>query len=265
MALKQRVIEILDNLKENDKPARIFSAFISTVIFLNVIAIILESERTFAVRFESYFKLFEVACVAIFTIEYILRMWSCTAIEKFSHPFYGRIRYAMQFYPIVDLVSILPFYLPFLLKVDLRFIRVMRLFRMFRILKLARYSNSLQMMGRVFKSRKEQILLTSFMLFIVIIMASCVIYLVEYRAQPDRFSSIPATMWWTIATITTIGYGDLYPVTALGKFLGSIIALIGIGMFAVPTAIIGSGFMEEMQREKKAHKTCPHCGKELDA
>jgi voltage-gated potassium channel len=112
--------------------------------------------------------------------------------------------------------------------------------------------------------KREELLVTLFVLLLLLLFASSLIYFAEHDAQPDIFSSIPAAMWWAVATLTTVGYGDVYPVTTVGKLVASVIAVLGIGMFALPTGILGAGFVEELQSRKRRPRTCPHCGKSLE-
>jgi voltage-gated potassium channel len=165
---------------------------------------------------------------------------------------------------LIDLLAILPFYLPIFVHLDLRIIRILRLFRIFRVFKLARYSESVKILSSVIKRKKEELLIVFFVLFILLIVASSLMYFVENDAQPNVFSSIPMAMWWCIVTLTTVGYGDIYPITVLGRILGGIIALLGIGMFALPTGILASAFAEELQKKHERPKICPHCGKVID-
>jgi voltage-gated potassium channel len=141
-------------------------------------------------------------------------------------------------------------------------LRMLRIMRIMRLAKLGRYSDSLQTLGRVVAGKKEQLISTVFILVILLIIASCLMYYAENETQPDHFSSIPAAMWWAVTTLTTVGYGDVFPLTTVGKLLGSVIAVLGIGMFALPTGILGAGFVEEMERRRQS-RNCPHCGKEL--
>jgi len=152
-----------------------------------------------------------------------------------------------------------------LIKMDLRFVRILRLTRIFRIFKVARYAKSLQLVGMVLKEKKESLILTMFLTFIMLLVASSFMYGVEHRIQPDKFTDIFSSFWWAVATLTTIGYGDIYPMTTIGRFLSGVIALLGIGLVALPTGIIGSGFIEILNR-KKLHPgtSCPNCGKEIE-
>lgn len=165
---------------------------------------------------------------------------------------------------LLDLFAFLPFYVPFLIKFDLRFLRIFRLFRLFRIFKLGRYSYALKTIGNVIKSKKEELLISLFVLFILLIFSSCLMYYIENEFQPDKFKNVFDAMWWSVATLTTVDYGDVYPVTYLEKLLGSFISLLGIGFFALPTGIIASGFAEEIRNKKKRKKAkCPFCGNEF--
>ena len=172
---------------------------------------------------------------------------------------------------IIDLMAILPFYLPLLLPVDLRFLRILRLTRLLRLLKVQRYSKSLQLIGIVLKKKKEELIVTVFVTFILMVFASTLMYYLESDVQPDQFPNIISAFWWAIATLTTIGYGDVYPVTGWGRLLSGIIALLGIGLVALPTGILSSGFIEELSRQKskdieksEQYKYCPYCGKRID-
>lgn len=225
---------------------------------------ILETVQSFSVQYAAYFAAFEIFSVVVFTVEYALRLWTCTISEQFRKPLRGRLRFAATPLVLVDLLAILPFYLPMLIGLDLRFIRSVRLFRIFRMLKMGRYSESLKTLLRVLKLKKEDLLITVFIVLFLLVIASSLMYFIEKDVQPEAFSSIPATMWWGIATLTTVGYGDLYPITAVGKVLGSLISVLGIGLFALPTGILASGFAAEMQRQKAPQKTCPHCGGALN-
>ena len=264
-SIKKRTFDILQGNHDGGITGRLIEIFIVLLIFLNVTAVIVETVDSIHKKNPNFFYDFEVFSVIAFTIEYILRLWSCTSREKYQNSIKGRIRFALTPLAIIDLISFLPFYLPMLIILDLRFLRALRLLRIFRILKISRYFESLRIIGRVFAQKKEELAITVFMVAILLIITSCLMYYVEGQAQPKAFSSIPTAMWWGVATLTTVGYGDVYPVTPLGKFFGAIIALLGIGIFALPTGILGSGFVEEIHNKKSEKcKVCPHCGKEID-
>jgi len=256
--LKRRVFQILELQTPTDVASKIFNIFMLSLISLNVLAVILETVKNIAIRYSAFFLYFEIISVIIFTIELVLRVWTCTANPGNAHPIYGRIRFILTPLALIDILAVLPFYLPLLIPVDLRFVRALRLLRLFRVFKLGRYSNALKIMGRVLRQKREELLISLFVVGILLILASSLMYHIEHAAQPDKFSSIPATMWWGISTLTTVGYGDVTPITPLGKLLGAVIALLGIGIFALPAGILASGFASAIQRKEAK---CPYCGK----
>ena len=262
--IKKRTFEILELSNSGDKPSRIFDIFIISLITLNVICVILETVNSISLQYKAIFEIFEIVSVIIFTVEYLLRIWSCTSTEKYKHPVSGRFKFAFSFMLLIDLIAILPFYIPLIITLDLRFIRALRLLRLFRLFKMGRYSKSLKMLGNVIKARKEEMLITVFVLSIMLIVASSLMYYIEKDAQPQHFSSIPAAMWWGVATLTTVGYGDVFPVTNLGKILSAVMAVLGIGIFALPTGILASGFIEEIKKKGNKPIVCPHCGENID-
>jgi len=262
MNTRERTWEIVEVAKRGDTASRAFDTTILTLIFLNVIAVIIGSVQSIQTRWGKSLDLFETVSVIVFTLEYITRLWSCTVDSRFSGRIRGRVRHVFRVVSIIDLLAILPFYLPFL-GVDLRSFRALRLLRILRIAKIGRYYSSLTLIKSVFRSKKEELALTSVLLCLLLVVSATLLYFCEYEVQPDAFSSIPATMWWSVATLTTVGYGDIYPVTIMGRLFASIIAILGIGMFALPTGILGAGFVEAIQKSKKSERTCPHCGKEI--
>jgi len=262
MITRRRTWEIVEVAQAGDTASRSFDSTILTLIFLNVIAVIIGSVQSVRESWGVFLDGFEIISVAVFTAEYLLRLWACTANSRFRNPFFGRVRYAFMAMSIVDMLAILPFYLPFL-GVDLRSLRVLRLLRLLRLAKASRYYSSLNLIKHVFREKKEELILTSVLLSLLLIVSSSLLYYCENVVQPDAFSSIPATMWWSVATLTTVGYGDIYPITPWGKFCASIIAVLGIGMFALPTGILGAGFVEAIQKRKETTVVCPHCGKEI--
>jgi voltage-gated potassium channel len=252
-------------LIETDSKSRISRAFnlgMLILIILNVIAVTLSTIESLYEPNKLVFEVFEILSIFIFSIEYIARMWVCTLDKEYSSPVLGRIRFALRPMQMIDLLAILPFFLPFL-GVDLRFIRAVRLFRVFRILKLGRYSEALSGLTRVIRTKKEELYITIFAGLILLLLSSSLMYIIENAAQPDKFQSIPDAMWWAVSTLTTVGYGDVYPITPMGKMLGSFIAILGIGLFALPAGIISSGFAAEIQKKHTGVKVCPHCGKPL--
>ncbi|MGV8175833.1 MAG: ion transporter [Methanothrix sp.] len=259
--LKTRIYGILE---PGDEDSKYFDPFIMGLIVLNVAAVVLETVESIYTPYASLFYAFEIFSVAVFSIEYILRVWSCTANPRFNDPVLGRLRFMITPMALVDLFVVLPFYLPFMIG-DLRFMRAIRLFRLFRVLKLARYSESLQTFVDVLRLKKEELILMFFAIMILLVISSSLMYEAEHEAQPDAFASIPAAMWWGIVTLATVGYGDVYPETAWGRLIGSVVVILGIGLFALPTGVLASGFAEVLARRKEAQRRekmrCPHCGR----
>ncbi|MCZ6471871.1 MAG: ion transporter, partial [SAR324 cluster bacterium] len=196
--------------------------------------------------------------------------WSCTATGRGS--LWGRLRYALQPMLLVDLAAILPFFLYFL-GLDLRMVRLLRLTRLFRIAKLARYSSGMRMLAAAVASRKEELLLTLMMGFFALVFSATLIYYAESERQPELFSSIPASFWWAVTTLTTVGYGDAYPLTSVGKFVGGLVQVVGISLFALPTGLLTSAFMEQIAARKESRQSdvdaqivptvCPYCSREI--
>jgi voltage-gated potassium channel len=264
-SLKYRVCKLLDLAEPADLPSKCFDLFLLGLIFLNLVALTLETVDSLFEQYFFWFRAFEIFSVSVFTIEYLLRVWSCTVKLPYRHPVWGRLKFIFTPLALIDLLAILPFYLP-LLSPQWRVGRALRLFRLFRVLKLNRYTDSLKILGRVFRLRQEELLLSLFVLSILLAIASSLIYFAEHSAQPEAFSSIPEAMWWGTITLTTVGYGDVYPITLLGRILGAILAILGIGLFALPAGILASGFSEELQARKarkrgNTSKVCPHCGR----
>jgi voltage-gated potassium channel len=229
----------------------------SLLIALNTFAVVLETVEMFRVPWAKTFRVFELFSVTVFAIEYLVRVWVADLDARYQHSFTGRIRYIFTPMALVDLLAILPFFLA-MAGFDLRVLRVLRLLRLF---KLTRYSRAMSTLGGAIKASKEELILTVLVMGILLIISATLIYYAEHDAQPVAFSSIPASLWWAVVTLTTIGYGDVYPITVAGKIIAGISAIVGIGMFALPGGIIAS---ELISRTKvKDAPACPHCGKKI--
>lgn len=261
---KQRIYQILSGATP-DQIGRIVSLALIALILLNVLAVMIESVAAIRFGYGDWLTAFEIFSVTVFVIEYLLRMWSCTAGPHYAHPLFGRIRFALTPLAIVDLLAVLPTLLLWAgMGMDLRFLRILRIARLLRIAKLGRYSRAIQSMGLAVRGKREELMMAVMLMFMILVVASSLMYIVESDQQPEAFSSIPATMWWGIMTLTTVGYGDVYPITALGKLTAAVIAIAGIGLFALPAGIIGSAFVELREKQKaERQELCPHCGKSL--
>lgn len=251
---RQRTWEILAGTWHDDRASQIVLGFIIVVIVLNVAAVILSTVQELQDEYERFFWYFELASVAIFTVEYVARVWACTIDDRYDGAVRGRLRFMVTPGAIIDLLAIVPFFIPRLTDIDLRAIRAVRILRLLRLFKLGRYSESATLLWRVLTNKKEQIVLALVSVVVALVFVSSMMYFAERAAQPDKFASIPQAMWWGVITLTTVGYGDVYPVTTVGKVLGGCISLLGIGLFALPAGILASGFEEAMERKQERHR-----------
>jgi len=262
------VYSLLESPAGTSKVRKAIIFFIAALILINIFVIIFETENSIYLEYYTFFHLFDLFTVIVFTTEYVLRVWCCVKNPEYSSPVSGRIRYALSPYALIDLIALTPFYLPLIVPIEFRMLRLLRLLRLFRVLRLGKYSNAFETFVDVLKSKKEEIVITIVMAIIILILASSAMYTVEREVQPEEFGSIPDSMWWAVMTLATVGYGDAVPITPVGKFLAAIVALSSIGLFALPAGILASGFAESIRgkRESEADKTlaCPQCGAEID-
>ncbi len=260
--IKYKVYNIIEGT-DNNLTSQIFNISIITLILINVIIVILGT-FTLPKTIVKISTIIEIVSVTIFTFEYFCRVWIADLVNK-KHAKFARIRYVFSFMALIDLLSILPFYIPFFIPLDLRVLRMLRVIRIFRIFKMNRYSNSLNLIAKVFIKQKSQLLSSTFVVSLLMIISSILMYNFENPAQPEVFKNAFSGLWWSIATLTTVGYGDIYPITVAGKILSSIIAMLGIGLVAVPTGIISAGFIEEINHHnsKEDKSFCPFCGKKI--
>jgi voltage-gated potassium channel len=255
------VSQVLEG-QAGDVRAKAVSIALTLLITANIVGVILETMPGVGEQLAGWLESFEAISVAVFTVEYALRLWACTTQAAYRGAG-GRLRYALTPLALVDLAVIVPAFLPWDLFLDLRFARVLRLVRILRVFKVARYSKAVRLFLHVLEAKRADLGLIALLLGLLVVLASSSMYFAEHHAQPQTFSSIPASMWWSIETLTTVGYGDMYPVTPFGKLLGSVIALVGIGFFALPAGILAAGFAEEIGKERSKKRCCPHCGKDL--
>lgn len=239
--------------------------FLMVLIFLNIFAVLLGSVSRIYDRYGRAFDLFEYFSVAVFSVEYLARLWSCTADPRYQHPLWGRLRYIFSPMALVDLLAIIPTFLTFT-QLDLRMVRALRLVRLARLAKFGRYSQASNLLVRVLMAKREELTLTMSLLVVLALFCATAMYYAEGSVQPDKFPDIPSAMWWALMTITTVGYGDVFPVTAVGRLIAVFTSLIGILMIALPTGVFGAAFVDELnnRRKEKRPAVCPHCGKGLE-
>jgi voltage-gated potassium channel len=248
ISLREQIFRLV-NVSDNKQFAgRIADWGILFLILINVLAALLESIDSIYIRFHQQFVLLKSISIALFTIEYLVRVWTCTQHSPQCHrqPILGRLHYILTPLMLIDLLVILSFYAHFRTAFDFRFLR---LFRFLSISQITRNSRSLQLLLSVIKREGQTLLVIFVIMAVLLVLISSTIYALEHNTQPDNFSSIPHAMWWTIATLSTVGYGDVVPQTMPGKFFGTIVMLIGIAMFAIPTGILVSSFYQEMKRK----------------
>lgn len=248
MTVRQRVFSVLDSAVEGDRLSRALDLTIVVLILANVAAAVLETVPSIGERHAAAFARFEQVSLVLFGIEYLLRVWSCTTSPRYAHPFWGRVRYALRPLMVVDLLAILPGLLMFT-QIDLRMLRSLRLLRILRLFKLTKHSVALQAFGATLRTKSPELLSTLFVMLLLLIMSSSLMFALERDANP-AFDSIPTAMWWGIATFTTVGYGDITPITPMGRVLGGIVGILGIAMFAIPAGLLGAAFTQEMAQRR---------------
>lgn len=229
---------------------RLLSGFIVMLIILNVSAVILESYQPIGEQYYNEFFLFNAFSVVIFTIEYIARIW--VSIESPSSnkaaPIKSRLKYILSPVSLIDFLAIAPFYLSFFFAIDLRLLRMLR---MLRLLKLTHYFKGLRLFIDVLRKELPSVGAAVVIMLVLVIFSASIIYSVEHNAQPDVFDSIPSAIWWSVVTMTTVGYGDVTPVTLLGKFISIFIMLLGVGIVALPAAMLAAKFGDELRTKRK--------------
>ncbi len=243
--LRQRTFELVELARPGDRASRIVDIGLLVLIVANAAAVVLETVPSIEARYGRLLWSFEVFSVLVFTLEYAGRIWTAVEMPFLSRksPAAARFHLATRPHMLIDLVAILPFYLAFLLPFDLRLLRVVRIFR---ILKLSRFSPTMHTLMRVIANERRTLLGTLMLFGTLLLFAASAAYLAEREAQPDKFGSIPEAAWWAIATLTTVGYGDITPVTVLGKLVGAVTMIAGVIVLALPIAVIASSFAAEV-------------------
>jgi len=247
---RRRTAEVLYSADKDDSVTRFVDLALIVLISLNVLAVILESVESIRAVTESLFDYFNVFSVAVFSIEYLARVWSVIDNpwhEKRAHPVAGRIRYMFTWFAIIDFLAIAPFFLSMFIVADLRILRALRLLRIF---KLTRYSSAMTLLLMVFREESRTIGAAMFVSMLLMFMGATLAYIFEHPVQPEHFSSIPAAMYWAVITMTTVGYGDMIPITPFGKLIGALIGVVGLGMVALPAGILASGFNNALHRRR---------------
>lgn len=266
--IKKRIFEIFEVAASHDIWSKVFDIFLMALILLNV-GIIIADTFDLPPKISNFCGKIESISVVIFSVEYIARLWTSDLKYPDIPAWRARLKYICTFAALIDLVSLLPSYLSFV-SANLMVLRMLRIFRLFRAFKLNRYTHALQDIGEVFKRKAGQLVSSMLVVSFLMIIAAVLMYDAEHEAQPEVFNNALSGMWWAIATLTTVGYGDIYPVTAVGKLMSAVIAVLGIGLVAVPTGIISAGFSEQIAEKQKDNNNekerifCPYCGERLN-
>lgn len=248
-AFRRKLYHILEDADYGHWIGKLDQVFFSVLILLDISAFILETSQPINQNYHWLFRGIGIFSTIVFTVEYGLRLWLCTVEHQFRHPVWGRLRYAFTPMAIIDFISTFPFYL-LLVFHNLAVLKTLRLLRLARILKIGRHSKSVRSLVRVIISKQEELFITLSIIAFLLIIASSLMFFAEHDAQPEAFSSIPAAMWWGVITLTTVGYGDIYPITVTGKLLGASLACFGIGVFILPAGIVASSFAAEVSKDK---------------
>ena len=261
MSIRRRVFDIIQPDDGTSLLSRIFDWMITGLILASVIIV-------FAATFDlpkgvlRALLLIEGVASVVFTVEYALRILTADFLYPESGTIKARVKYVFSPMALVDLVAILPFWLPMLLPGTMLGLRALRLVRLLRIFKLNRYFDAIKSLGEVIVLKKRELLGSLFFVSILMLISSLLMYSAEHEAQPDVFRNAFSGLWWAVATLTTVGYGDIYPVTALGRLLGAFIAFSGLAAVAIPTGIISSGLMEALSRGREAKARAEKVGEE---
>lgn len=253
---RARLFQILETAQEHDRVSRYVDISLITLISLSVLAVIFESVPYVETHYGLELAIFETITVAAFTVEYLLRVWCSIELDTASanRPVLSRLRYMVSFHAIIDLLAILPFYLLMLGTFGSFDMRVLRAVRLLRVLKLTRYSAALNMLVTTIRENGQALAAAFLILVTVMLLAASGMYYFERTSQPVAFGSIPAAMWWAFATLTTVGYGDVTPITIGGKIFGALITVVGIGMVALPTSILATGYSRQLKNSRSEYK-----------
>jgi voltage-gated potassium channel len=292
VSVRRRLAIIFEDQEPRSTVTLAFNWALTTLIILNVSCVILESVETIKSQFAPAFAACEQAATAIFAVEYVLRVWASVDFHQSNYrdPVWGRLRYMASFFALIDLVAVLPAILGFFDAADFRILRLLRLLRM---LKLIRHSTTFSLLFAVLREEARSIAALLFVLVLTVAIAGSLMYMLESPEQPGVFSSIPAAMWWAIETLTTVGYGDMVPMTVMGRIVGGAVSIIGIGTLALFSGLITVGFLDQLKLYREHHPkvavaisqktitvtqnyggelagdaaalpaTCPHCGAAL--
>jgi len=250
---RKRLFEIVQIGAAKDFLSRSFDVIISAIIILNIVVTFLETFSQLA-PFSKVLKGIELATIIFFTVEYIARLITADFLYPDKTKGKAVVAFLFSFYGIIDFLSCFPYYMPFTTPTGLAVLRLFRVFRIFRLFKINSQFDAFNVIVRVLNERKKQLISSVVLILMLMLSASMLMYGVEHEAQPEIFENALSGFWWSMATVFTIGYGDIYPITFLGKLLALIISFLGVGIVAIPTGIISAGFVEQFSNLNREGK-----------
>jgi voltage-gated potassium channel len=258
MKMRSRLAELLEPRQEGDRLGHVVDLSLMALILANVVVAMLDTMPVYTSRWGTGFHRFETFSVLVFTVEYLARIWTCVDLPSYHHlkPFRARLKWMLSPLGIIDLLAILPFFLFLLLPTEAYSTLVLRLFRalrLMRVFKLARYSKALEILQNVLRREAHTLLLITALLLVLLVIAAWGMYLLEGTTHPEQFSSVPDALWWAVITLTTVGYGDVVPVTTGGRVFAGMVAIIGVAMVALPAGVLAAGFGHELRRREQAY------------
>lgn len=250
LGLRKKTYQLLEGDIYKSKRTRLINTLLIILIIVNVITVILESDHGLRAQYAFYFMLIDLFSVTVFSIEYILRVWCCVERKHHKQPssFKMRLKYMVSPIPLIDLLAIAPFFISFFIIIDLRYLRLLRVLR---LLKITHYFKGFDLFITVLLKESKNIAATIFSMLLLMVIAASLMYTIENQAQPEVFSNILHSLWWTVVTMTTVGYGDITPITVMGKIVATFVMFIGVALVALPTAILAASFSEELRYRKR--------------
>jgi voltage-gated potassium channel len=262
-SLRARLYRKLEMGRDGEGHLSWISRILVVLVIVSLIMLALETEPTVVGRDRAMLRSANLLIVLIFAVEYLSRLWVAGEVPQYRG-FVGRLRYMFSFYAIADLLAFLPELLLMIFAgdmIDPHFLTILKALRLFRLFKLARYIPAFKVLGEALQRASSQLFTSLFLALALVYISAIILYLIEGKGQPEAFGSIPRAIWWAIATLTTVGYGDVYPITPLGRMAASIIAVAGIGVVALPAGVFASSFSDiireksEKKAEERAKKT----------
>lgn len=251
--IKQRVFDVIEIGTRYDWLSTGFDLLIVVAILANLTATLLFTFKEMQ-PYTGVLNVIELVTILLFTLEYILRIWTAEYLYPDKPEWKAVICFIFSFYGIIDLLTILPFYLPFVFPTGAVAFRMLRVFRIFRLFKINSQSDAFNVVTGVLKEKRNQLFSSVCLIFILMLASSLIMYGLEHDAQPDAFANAFSGIWWSVSTMLTVGYGDIYPVTLAGKVMAIIISFLGVGLVAVPTGIISAGFVEQYTKIKQGNE-----------